>query len=249
MESTEELQQQEITALKSIYGDDFQECPPPTVWKGAARLPEFMIKVSHPEDPYASRCFLSLVVTLPKSYPTKASPTFTIKDAQGLLGKAGILTRAVQQEAKKNQGSEMVFQIVTFVQEWLADNIQLPMEGSLRYQMERRNMEEEQARLEREEAEAEKENLRVMQLAEELSEQIREDTLRQQLELDQIQRSRRRGMSDATQVPMSPISDTPTETFINDIEWEGVTFNTVKLFHPRKGVSISWICLLVFEFV
>ena len=85
----------------------------------------------------------------------------------------------------------------------------------------------------------EKENLRAMQLAEELSEQIREDTLRQQLELDQIQRSRRRGMSDATQVPMSPISDTPTETFLNDIEWEGVAFNTVKLFHPRKGASIS----------
>jgi len=33
MESTEELQQQEITALKSIYGDDFQEVPAPKAWK------------------------------------------------------------------------------------------------------------------------------------------------------------------------------------------------------------------------
>jgi hypothetical protein len=95
-----------------------------------------------------------------------------------------------------------------------------------------------QARLEREEAEVEKENLKAMQLAEELSEQIKEDKLRQQLEIEQIQRSRRRGMSDATQVPMSPLSDTPTETFPNDIEWGGVIFNTVKLFHPRKGASI-----------
>lgn len=45
-------------------------------------------------------------------------------------------------------------------------------------------------------------------------------------------------MSDATQVPMSPLGgDTPTETFGTEIEWDGVTFNTVKLFHPRKGSS------------
>jgi len=29
-------------------------------------------------------------------------------------------------------------------QEWLAENVQLPIEGSLRYQMEKRNIEEEQ---------------------------------------------------------------------------------------------------------
>lgn len=29
-------------------------------------------------------------------------------------------------------------------QEWLAENIKLPIEGSLRYQMEKRNIEEEQ---------------------------------------------------------------------------------------------------------
>ena len=33
MESAEELQQQEVTVLKSIYGDDFKESPPPKAWK------------------------------------------------------------------------------------------------------------------------------------------------------------------------------------------------------------------------
>jgi len=33
MESTGELQQQEVTALKSIYGDDFQEVPAPKAWR------------------------------------------------------------------------------------------------------------------------------------------------------------------------------------------------------------------------
>lgn len=33
MDSTEELQKLEITALQSIYAEDFIECPPPRVWK------------------------------------------------------------------------------------------------------------------------------------------------------------------------------------------------------------------------
>lgn len=33
MDSAEELQQLEITALQSIYAQDFIDCPPPTVWK------------------------------------------------------------------------------------------------------------------------------------------------------------------------------------------------------------------------
>lgn len=33
MESTEELQQNELTALKSIYAEDFIEIPPPKAWK------------------------------------------------------------------------------------------------------------------------------------------------------------------------------------------------------------------------
>lgn len=33
MDSTEELQNLEITALQSIYAEDFIECPPPKAWK------------------------------------------------------------------------------------------------------------------------------------------------------------------------------------------------------------------------
>jgi len=33
MESAESLQQLEMTALRSIYGNDFVEMPPPKVWK------------------------------------------------------------------------------------------------------------------------------------------------------------------------------------------------------------------------
>ena len=81
MESAEELQQLEITALRSIYDKDFILCPPPTVWKvsffilnsslypstnyfmeGAARLHEFIIKVYHPDPQHASKINLHLHV-------------------------------------------------------------------------------------------------------------------------------------------------------------------------------------------
>jgi hypothetical protein len=34
---------------------------------------------------------------------------------------------------------------------------------------------------------------------------------------------------------MSMLSDTMTESFSQEVEINGVTFNTVKLFHPRAG--------------
>lgn len=95
-------------------------------------------------------------------------------------------------------------------------------------------------RLQKQEEEEEQKILDAQRLADEFEEQLREDTVRQQrLELEKIQISRRRGLSDATEVPLSsisPTSDTPTESFFHKIEWDGVVFNSVKLFHPRKGL-------------
>ena len=94
--------------------------------------------------------------------------------------------------------------------------------------------------MQKQEEEEEQRILDAQRLAEEFDEQLREDTIRKQrLELEQIQVNRRRGLSDATEVPLSalsPSSDTPTESFTHDIEWGGVVFNSVKLFHPRKGL-------------
>lgn len=98
-----------------------------------------------------------------------------------------------------------------------------------------------QVRLQKQGEEEEQRVLDEQRLAVEFEEQLREDAIRQQrLELEQIQISRRRGLSDATEVPLSavsPNSDTPTESFAHSIEWEGIVFNSVKLFHPRKGLS------------
>ncbi|TFY73054.1 hypothetical protein EWM64_g10958, partial [Hericium alpestre] len=148
-ESSHERQQLEITALKSIYADDFLECPPPKAWKGAAKLQEFIIRVAHPDAEHASKVSFNLHVIFPKTYPVHAYPTFTIQQPKGLSPEdVTKLSAAVHGEVKVHHGTEMVFQIVTFAQDWLAAHINPPPEvqGSLATQMIKRASDEERAR-------------------------------------------------------------------------------------------------------
>ncbi|KAG2365174.1 kinase-like domain-containing protein [Suillus spraguei] len=236
METTEELQQLEITALKSIYDTDFFEPPPPKAWKGATRLPEFIIKVTHPDPIHASKVYFHLHTKLPKTYPTLATPAFAIQKPRGISHDHEItLQKAIHAEAQMLRGSEMVFQIITSAQEWLADHVHPAIEssGSLATEMTKRALEEEKERKRREEEEAEREFELAAQRAEELQEQIQADTQRHMLAKEmQYKAARRRAQSDATEVPSS--GDTLTESFPNEIEFRGVRFNTVKMFHPRK---------------
>ncbi|KAG1908872.1 kinase-like domain-containing protein [Suillus fuscotomentosus] len=236
METTEELQQLEITALKSIYDTDFFEPPPPKAWKGATRLPEFIIKVTHPDPIHASKVYFHLHIKLPKTYPTLATPVFTIQKPRGINHDHEItLQKAIHSEAQMLRGSEMVFQIITSAQEWLADHVHPAIEssGSLATEMTKRALEEEKERKRREEEEAEREFELAAQRAEELQEQIQADAQRHMLAKEmQYKAARRRAQSDATEVPSS--GDTLTESFPNEIEFRGVRFNAVKMFHPRK---------------
>ncbi|EGN94241.1 hypothetical protein SERLA73DRAFT_126224 [Serpula lacrymans var. lacrymans S7.3] len=237
METTEELQQLEITALKSIYDCDFLEPPPPKAWKAAARLPEFIIKVPHPDPAHGLKIYFHLHTKFPKTYPTLACPTFTIqKPIKGLNNEyESSLTKAIHAEAQKLRGSEMVFQIVTFAQEWIAKYINPPIEshGSLANEMTKRATDEERERKQKAEEEAERESERAAQLAEQLHEQIQADAQRHLIAKEmQYKAARQRALSDATEVP--PAGDTPTESFNEEIEFKGVKFNTVKMFHPRR---------------
>ncbi|KAF8839726.1 Serine/threonine-protein kinase [Paxillus ammoniavirescens] len=237
METTEELQQLEITALKSIYDQDFFEPPPPKVWKAAARLPEFIIKVVHPDPCHASKVYFHLHTKFPKTYPTLATPIFTVqKPIRGLSHDVeAALSKLVHAEAQKLRGSEMVFQIVTTVQEWIAEHVQPPSEasGSLATEMTKRATQEEQERRQREEEEAERQSELAAQLAEQLQEQIQADAQKHLIAKEmQYKAARRRAQSDATEVPSS--GDTLTESFPIEVEFRGMRFSAVKMFHPRK---------------
>lgn len=87
-------------------------------------------------------------------------------------------------------------------------------------------------------AEMEEEQERAAQRAEELQEELRADAERRQIEQEMFQKARGRAMSDATEMP-PPSEDltdvTPVETFQEEIQWQGASFMSVKLFHPQKG--------------
>ena len=101
--------------------------------------------------------------------------------------------------------------------------------------MNQRAMDEEKARKQREAEEAEREKDRAAKAAQELDEQVQADHAMRQLiaREQQHKANRKRTNSEATAVPM--LSDTPVETFSQEVEVGDVFFNTVKLFHPRTG--------------
>ncbi|KAI0828484.1 Serine/threonine-protein kinase [Trametes gibbosa] len=248
----EDRQQEEITALQSIYDKDFviREAK---AWKGAQRLAEFNIKVTHPQDEHAESFYFQLHTIFPKTYPVHACPTFKVEQPNGFSrSEAGKLEYAIQQEAQKYKGQEMVFQMVTFAQEWMSEHIKPPSEvsGSLAVQMNRRAVEQEKAsirqssrstraRKQREEEEAALQQKRAAELAEQLNEQIRETAHQQQQERERMQQlARKRAMSDATTV--GPTDDTLVdsagefETFDREVHWKNVSFTRVRLFHSRQ---------------
>ncbi|KAG9310494.1 hypothetical protein JVU11DRAFT_9640, partial [Chiua virens] len=253
METTEELQQLEITALKSIYDQDFFEPPPPKVWKvcqypisfdflfmafkAAARLPEFIIKVVHPDPLHAPKVYFHLHIKFPKTYPTLATPIFTIQKPIRGLGHdvEAALSKVIHSEAQKLRGSEMVFQIITTAQEWIAERVQPPSEasGSLATEMTKRATQEERERREREAAEEERQSELAARIAEQLQEQLQADAQKHLIAKEmQYKAARRRAQSDATEIPS--VGDTLTESFPIEVEFRGIRFSAVKMFHPRK---------------
>ncbi|KAG5641706.1 hypothetical protein DXG03_004410 [Asterophora parasitica] len=224
-----ERQELEITALKSIYEDNFIETPPPKAWKGAARLTEYTIRVVHPVN---DRITFHLNVKLPKTYPNLACPIFTIqRPIEGLNNdQITTLSHGITAEAQRNKGAEIVFQIVDFCEGWMEKNVRPPTEvrGSLAVQMTQRAKDEEQARKAREAEDAE----RAAREAQRKEEQFKEEAMRQLAAREQQHRARKRANSESTEIPTS--ADTMTESFHQSVEVNGVTFNTVRLFHPCR---------------
>lgn len=232
--TSSEQQQQEITALKSIYADDFIECQP-KAWKGAARLPEFVLKITHPDTEHAAKIYVHLHTIFPRTYPANAHPIFTIQQPIKGISDDHVtkLSNFIRNEARQSRGTEIVFQVVTAAQDWIATNIVPPVQvvGSLASEMIKRASEEEQAKKRREEAEAQEEAERERLFAEAFKEQMQADAQRHQMEREK-HRARHRARSDATEVP-ELADDILTQSFDREINLNELCFRAVKLFHPQ----------------
>jgi translation initiation factor 2-alpha kinase 4 len=91
-----------------------------------------------------------------------------------------------------------------------------------------------EARRQREEEEAERAEEIATKAAQELDEQIQADAIRQMLAKEQQYKARKRANSESTEVPPTFNFDTMKESF-QEIDINGIRFDTVKLFHPRPG--------------
>ncbi|KAI9457648.1 kinase-like domain-containing protein [Lactarius psammicola] len=231
-----EQQQQEITALKSIYADDFIECQP-RAWKGAARLPEFVLKITHPDTEHAAKIYFHLHTIFPRTYPANAHPIFAVQQPIKGISDDYVtkLSNFIRAEAQRSHGTEIVFQVVTAAQDWIATNIMPPVQvvGSLASEMIKRASEEEQAKKRREEAEAQEEAERERLFAEAFNEQMQADVHRHQMERER-HRARHRARSDATEVP-ELADDILTQSFDREINVNELCFHAVKLFHPQHN--------------
>jgi hypothetical protein len=92
-----------------------------------------------------------------------------------------------------------------------------------------------QIKRERDAQEAEKELERAALRASELTAQIQADAQRQLLAKQQHTKVRHTA---ASNTPEAPHSDTPTESFDREIEFGGLKFTTVKIFHPCRGENL-----------
>ncbi|KAJ4471431.1 hypothetical protein J3R30DRAFT_3709861 [Lentinula aciculospora] len=223
MELNEEAQNLEIQALKSIYPDCFFDNVSPKAWKGAAKLPEFNIRVKKDED---SDIFILLNVKYPKAYPTKAIPILSVTQSKGLTSaQVNRILGAIHAEAQRLLGSEAIFSVI---------EVKEPSGLSLALEKEKRALEEERVLRELAEIRAREEEEKESQLQEQLLQQLQRDALRKEemhREERECQKARRRALSDATEKPMV---ETAVETFDSEIEAYDMRFDTVRLYHGRK---------------
>jgi translation initiation factor 2-alpha kinase 4 len=87
-------------------------------------------------------------------------------------------------------------------------------------------------------AEAEREAYLAAQLAEQFHAESTAQLQKQRQKHDDRNRHRHRAQSDATEVPQdgAEVVDMVVESFNNEMEFGGVMFNSVKIFHPKKGM-------------
>jgi eukaryotic translation initiation factor 2-alpha kinase 4 len=91
-----------------------------------------------------------------------------------------------------------------------------------------------QARQQHEEEEAERAEEIAKKAGQELDEQIQADAMRQMLAKEQQYKARKRANSECTEVPPTIDFGTMKELF-QEIDINGIRFDTVRLFHPRPG--------------
>ncbi|KAF9293703.1 hypothetical protein BGZ74_011586 [Mortierella antarctica] len=117
-----ELQENELEALKAIYMEDYQPITVPSAWKMVPSTPEFRLHLLPQEEELKRYVSVDLRVKFTKTYP-RTIPDLKIENPRGLSGaQVQELTKLVPAQAKELIGQEMMYELASFVQEYITQN-------------------------------------------------------------------------------------------------------------------------------
>ncbi|GAA99251.1 uncharacterized protein L969DRAFT_48259 [Mixia osmundae IAM 14324] len=111
-----EAQEAELEVLQAIYGDDYTAGPSEkagkTAWKAVNNLLEFRLRIRPLEVSLQGKVGVTLVITLPKTYPRIAVPLVQLQDCAGLSqGQIQSLNDALSAATKRLAGQEMLSEL------------------------------------------------------------------------------------------------------------------------------------------
>ncbi|KAJ3358715.1 hypothetical protein GGF32_010055 [Allomyces javanicus] len=125
--AVQERQDNEVEAIKAIFVDEFETITTQNVWKvapaGPAR-PHFRLRLSPSAEHTAikTQVHLDLEVKFTRNYPHEV-PELTLGKSTGVdRGQLPTLLATLRTKARELRGQEMVYELATFVQDWLASN-------------------------------------------------------------------------------------------------------------------------------
>ncbi|KAG0000001.1 hypothetical protein BGZ65_004723, partial [Modicella reniformis] len=117
-----ELQENELEALRAIYMEDYQPITIPSAWKTVPTTPEFRLHLLPQEEELKRYVSVDLRVKFTKTYP-RTIPDLKIENPRGLSpAQVQELTKLVLTQAKTLVGQEMMYELASFVQEYITLN-------------------------------------------------------------------------------------------------------------------------------
>ncbi|KAL2852947.1 Serine/threonine-protein kinase [Aspergillus pseudoustus] len=157
----QEIHQNEVEALRSIYGDDFEEVQHrPSAWHQSSEV-SFKLHLRASSNPDVR---LDLLVSLPTTYP-KTCPNITPENLEDLRRGAQSRVRDILRNKPKTLlGSEMIYELGVSIQDVLEDAAEAQAHDQDLPSLEEERMVQEAAATERAER-AKEEELRAQQAA------------------------------------------------------------------------------------
>ncbi|EAW12583.1 putative protein kinase (Gcn2) [Aspergillus clavatus NRRL 1] len=227
-----EIHQNEVEALHSIYGDDFEEIKHRrSAWQQSSDV-AFKLHLRSSSDPEVR---VDMLVELPTTYP-KTYPNLSLDNSEHMRHTArSRIQDIIRNKPKELLGSEMIYEIAVSIQDVLEDVAQAQAQDKDLPSLEEERMEQEAAANQRAELERQEElRKREAETAEEerALQQLLEDKLRERTKARLSRRkSKTSGMDlsgfvdSADQFPGAISFDPPL--IMNDIDEQPLGFQTV----------------------